>query len=390
MKVILNIESVKFPLTGIGRYTFELGRALQRSADLEKLILWSGLRPGQGWPEMKSLVAGNGIRFRAQIKNGVRAIPGAADLYLKLRRRLTAGRLKKYNDCLYHGPNFYLPPFDGPKVVTIHDLSFAVMPQTHPADRVRLMTAALEHAVKNADQIITISDFSRQEIGRVYNYPLNRIKTTYLAASESFRPRTPAETNPYLAQYGLKPGQYSLYVGTIEPRKNIIGLLDAYERLPLPLRRHYPLVISGFAGWNSSDIHQRMQKLRPQGWLHYLDFLPHDHLPILISGAALFLFPSLYEGFGLPPLEAMQSGVPVLVSDRASLPEVVGPAAPQLDPQDAGLWREWIQRGLEDDTWRRQAIKMGLERAAEFTWQRCAAKTAAAYQAAAASHGGST
>jgi alpha-1,3-rhamnosyl/mannosyltransferase len=129
-------------------------------------------------------------------------------------------------------------------------------------------------------------------------------------------------------------------------------------------------------------------KLSGQGWLRWTGPLTSNNLCLLMAGATIFLFPSLYEGFGLPPLEAMQSGVPVIVSNRASLPEVVGQAAVLLNPLDADLWKEWIQQGIENCRWRQIATNKGLERAAELSWQRCAEKTITAYKAAVRNTGG--
>jgi alpha-1,3-rhamnosyl/mannosyltransferase len=143
------------------------------------------------------------------------------------------------------------------------------------------------------------------------------------------------------------------------------------------------LVIAGAPGWLSQALIKRLAGLFGRGWLLYLNYCPGEELPLLMAGAALFLYPSLYEGFGLPPLEAMSCGVPVLVSDRASLPEVVGEAAPCLPALDETVWREAIRRGLEDAGWRQAAARAGLSRAAQFSWDRCAAETLAAYEEAA-------
>jgi alpha-1,3-rhamnosyl/mannosyltransferase len=168
----------------------------------------------------------------------------------------------------------------------------------------------------------------------------------------------------------------------VEPRKNISLLLDAYEELPDKLRQIYPLVIAGDCGWKSQDIHQRMTELATKGWLRYFGYFPNNDLPNLVAGATLFLFPSKYEGFGLPPLEAMSCSVPTIVSNRASLPEVAGQAIPCLDADDVNLWRDNIQRVLEDADWRQQLASAGAAQAAKFSWDRCASETLEAYKIA--------
>ena len=160
-------------------------------------------------------------------------------------------------------------------------------------------------------------------------------------------------------------------LGTIEPRKNIIRLLDAYELLPKAIRQKWPLILTGYRGWKSDDIHARIKDAERQGWAKYLGFLPAEELPLLYSGARLFVFPSLYEGFGLPVLEAMQSGVPVVCSDCASLPEVAGEAALLKDPDDLEGLAEAFLLVLDSDEHREHLILTANQQTKQFTWQRC-------------------
>ncbi|MDR1922647.1 MAG: glycosyltransferase family 4 protein [Candidatus Adiutrix sp.] len=382
MKVIFNIETVTYPLTGIGRYAYELGRALERSGRLENLMLWREYGPSYAWPDLTEVSSRPGNSLKGRLRNGLRNIGWAAKGYFRLKHLLMAKALNKHHDHLYHSPNFYLPPFVGPKVVSVHDLSFIAHPECHPAYRVTIMNDVLGQIQKLAQHIITISEFSKKEIAGTLGWPLDGITVTPLAAADVFHPRAAEALAPLLADYDLTPNSYSLFVGTIEPRKNIAVMLDAYECLPEYLRNRYPLVVSGFEGWLSGPLRGRLNRLARQGWLRYRGFLPSAHLPLLMAGARLFLFPSFYEGFGLPPLEAMQSGVPVIVSNKASLPEVVGQAAPKLDPGDVESWAEWIRRALEDEAWRREAVELGLRQAAGFSWDKCASKTLSAYDAA--------
>ena len=383
MKVILNIQSVTYPLTGIGRYVYELGGALARSGRLDDLVLWSGHGPCLAWPEPGALERPRlSARLARCLKGVLKKWPIALSALHGLNLKLTAGGLKNYPDHLYHGPNYYLPPGPGLKVATAHDLSTEALPECHPAYRRRLMSITLANMRQRADYLLTISEFSRREIIDRLSWPLERVRAVPLAASGIFRPRTTEEVRPVLAGLGLRPQGYGLFVGTVEPRKNIGLLLRAYESLPEKLRLSFPLVIAGAPGWLSQDLHRKLTELSGRGWLLYLNFLPSEKLPLVMAGAALFLYPSLYEGFGLPPLEAMSSGVPVLVSDRASLPEVVGEAAPCLPALDETIWREAIRRGLEDVEWRRAATQAGLTQADKFSWDRCAAETLAAYEEA--------
>ena len=267
-------------------------------------------------------------------------------------------------------------------MVTIHDLSTHTLASFHPPERVRFMHLEIEAALQRATLLLTDSEFTRQEVASYFHWPLERVRAVPLASAAEFYPRGTAEIAPVLNQYGLSPGAYCLYVGTIEPRKNIDRLLDAYALLPPAVRKAWPLILAGYRGWNSDALHARMRVAQAAGWLRYLDFVPAGHLPPLYAGARLFVFPSLYEGFGLPVLEAMASGVPVVCSTASSLPEVVGDAAATCDALDVDALSQLIAAGLQDEPWRMAATQKGLQRAARFSWQRCATDTIAAYQLA--------
>ena len=168
--------------------------------------------------------------------------------------------------------------------------------------------------------------------------------------------------------------------GTIEPRKNIEVLLDAYALLSKTVRQQWPLVLIGYQGWHSEQLHVRIEAAMSEGWAHYLGFVEADDLPLIYAGARIFVFPSLYEGFGLPVLEAMASGIPVVCSNASTLPEVAGDAAAMCEPQDVDALSELINRALQDECWREQAVKKGMQQAEKFSWQRCAKETAAVYK----------
>ena len=183
-----------------------------------------------------------------------------------------------------------------------------------------------------------------------------------------------------MAKYNLEYQRYSLYVGTIEPRKNLVVLLDAYSKLPLPLRMQYPLILTGYEGWNNEAIFKRIKAAEREGWVRYLGYLPAEELPVIFSGARTFCFPSLYEGFGLPVLEAMASGVPVVCSNSSSLPEVMGDAGLMCTPEDVDGLSQLLLKANEDEEWRTDAINKGLIRAKHFSWPLCAKRTIEVYQ----------
>lgn len=378
MKVILSIDPIKYPLTGIGRYAFELAGQLGNLPEIESLRFLRGARFSDSIAEPAHTPGIlSGIRGHL-LKNRL-----AVELYRLVMPRLKANALRGFEDHVFHGPNFYLPPFKGRSVVTMHDLSPYTWSNCHPPERVRYMRKEIELSLKRATMLITDSEFTRQEISAYFGWPLEKITAVPLACSDDFHPRTPEELRPVLGKYDLSPERYCLFAGTIEPRKNIPALLDAYEMLPYSIRRRWPLVLVGYKGWNSDTLHARILNAERSGWARYLGFVESGDLPVIYAGARLFTYPSLYEGFGLPVLESMASGVPVVCSNVSSLPEVVGDSAAMHEALDVTRLRDLIVAGLEDENWCDSARSKGLAQAAEFSWKRCAKETATVYQAVA-------
>lgn len=375
MKVILSVESIRFPLTGIGRYTLELARNLQSQPDMTELSYF-GARGLVGAIPTAQAQSGAGHK----LKRWVQRSHVVTEAYRASHDFLKARALRGRDDFIYHGPNFFLPRFAGLSVATFHDLSPFKWSQCLSPLRARFLQQELAATLERADALITDSLYTRQELADYFGWPLTRIYHVPLASSPEFHPRTAADLSPALARHGLLPGGYSLFVGTIEPRKNIETLLDAYGRLPLVQRQAFPLVLCGYQGWRSESIHARIKTAQAQGWARYLGFTSAQDLPLLFAGAHLFVFPSHYEGFGLPVLEAMSSGVPVVCSDSTSLPEVAGGAALMCGAQDVEQLTHLLNQGLTDDAWRRCAIEKGLENAGQYTWVRCARETMAVYR----------
>jgi len=381
LELILSVDAVRTPVTGIGRYALELAQRLACHPQVARVRLfcfgrWLSLPelarlsqpangPAAASPDMRSRLAGNALAVRA---------------YQALSQPLYKWRLRRESQALFHAPAYVLPPFPGRTVATIHDLSHALYPQFHPGTRVDYMNRALPETLRRADHLITDAESVRQEVMRHYGWPADRISAVALGVDASFQPRTAAQTAPVLQRYRLQAGTYTLYVGTIEPRKNLLGLLDAYQRLPPALRRCQPLVLAGSRGWHSDAIHARISQAVAAGWAHYLDYVAQDDLPFLYAGARLFAYPSFYEGFGLPPLEAMASGVPVVTSNASSLPEVVGSAALLVNPHDVLALSDALQQGLEDEGWRASATALGRQRAAALSWDACVEATLAVYR----------
>lgn len=384
MKVILAVDAVVAPLTGIGRYAVELVQRLPQHPLVEQMRFFSFGRWVDGAqlarlamaappseaalasprPSLRSRLAGNRLAVRA---------------YQALTPHFFGWRLRAEAPAVFHSPNYFLPPFPGRSVATFHDLSHLWFPQFHPAARIDYLQRALPDTLRRADFLITDAESVRLEVIRHFGWPADRIAAVPLGVDPIFRPRPGADLRPFLHRYGLPESGYTLYVGTIEPRKNLERLLAAYEALPAALRQRWPLVLAGSRGWRSEKIHDRLRKGAAAGWVQYLDFVAQHDLPLLYAGARLFAYPSLYEGFGLPPLEAMASGIPVVTSNVSSLPEVVGTAAMMVEPHDVAALTAALKRALEDDDWRVAAIELGLARAAKLGWAECIENTVSVY-----------
>ena len=378
MKVILSIDAVRFPLTGIGRYTYELAKHLKEIAEVKDLKFLSGYRFAN-LPEPEQVTATNEVSS-AKLRQTLLKNTLTRELYSLVSPLLKQPAIRGYTDHVYHGPNFYLPSFAGPSVCTFHDLSIFTWAHCHPPERVKYMRKEIAATLKRADMLITDTETTRQEVAAYFGWPLDKIRAVPLACSADFRPRNEAALSTVLTKHGLTMQGYSLYVGTIEPRKNLDVLLDAYALLPLAVRHQWPLVLIGYKGWRSEELHARIEKAVKEGWAHYLGFVEADDLPLIYAGARVFVFPSLYEGFGLPVLEAMASGIPAVCSNASTLPEVAGEAAAMCDPKDVDTLSEFINRALQDDNWRERAVKKGLLQAAKFSWKRCATETATVYK----------
>jgi len=376
VKVVLSVDPIKFPLTGIGRYTYELACGLLR-ADLNSLQFLQGSRLQSGIPTCTEAQPMSGV---PPWKKYALKSPLAVGLYKVLNPWQKGRALRGFEDHIFHSPNYYLPPFEGKSVVTMHDLSAFLLPQSHPPERVRYMQSEVQISLKRAAALITDTEYTRQEVAKFFSWPLERIFAIPLASSAAFRPHSETELTPVLQSLGLEAFGYTLFAGTVEPRKNLGVLLDAYSSLPARLRMRFPLVIAGYRGWGSHDLHLRIEAYQREGWLRYLGFVPQRQLPALMAGARLFVYPSLYEGFGLPVVEAMACGVPVICSNASTLPEVAGDAAAFHAPEDADTLIELLKTGMEDQAWRDSARLAGLAKAASYSWDRCTRQTITVYE----------
>lgn len=282
---------------------------------------------------------------------------------------------------LYHFPNFVIPPLTrGRKIVTIHDMSFFRFPQFAEEKNLRYLSAVIRDTAARADAIITDSRFSADEIQTLLGIERDRIFPVHLGVGADCK--RPAA--PLIAAAGQRLGlsrPYLLTVGTVEPRKNLPFLIEVFEQLK---GFDGDLVIAGMRGWKFEPILERMRVSPKAARIRYLEYVADADLPALYAGAQLFLLTSHYEGFGLPPLEAMACGTPVVSSTGGSLAEVLGEAAITLPAYEGAAWASAVERVLEDDALRDELVARGLRHAATFSWRETARRTFEIYRKVAA------
>lgn len=374
MRVILNVDAITAPLTGIGRYALELANGLATHAAIEELRLYSAFR----WVDDPAhALAAN--RTIAQLRRSVPFKTQALEVYTQLRSALFRAHTRRLRGFLLHTPNYILMPFEGPAVTTVHDLSALNYPETHPVERVRFLDRHLPRTLERADAVLTDSRFIAEEIHTRLGVPRAKLHTVALGVDPVYRPRAKDELAPALAMHGLVAGAYLLVVATQEPRKNLVRLVRAYAALAAAQRARHPLVIVGARGWLNHELERTLGPLEASGSARRLGYVSEEALPLIYAGARAFAFPSLYEGFGLPVLEAMASGVPVLTSNVSSMPEVGADIALGVDPLDEDALRAGLEHILDDDTWRADAITRGPRHARQFPWSRCVDDTVAVY-----------
>lgn len=362
MKLILSVDAITPPLSGIGRYTWELAARMERAREVERVRYFRN----EQWirrPEtlLREPVPGTPRRFK---------LPRWA-------KRCYWPRACRGH--VFHGTNYFLPPYAENGVVTVHDLSVVKFPELHPLERVRQFEASFQKTLDLSVHLITHTETTRTEVMRYFAWPADRITAIYPGVAPGFSQRSAQTLIPALARFKLSPGAYALCVSTIEPRKRIDALLNAYARLPARLRVECPLILIGSSGWLNESVQEKIASGLREGWLCYLGYVGEADLHALLAGARLFVYPSAYEGFGLPMAEAMASGVPVVTSDRSCLPEVAGGAARLINPDDIDAFVVALEEGLTDETWRENAIKCGLQVASRYDWARCVAQTIAVY-----------
>lgn len=358
MRIAIDIREAVGKRAGKGRYVFELVNALARLESPHDFHLYSST------PFTWQLPA----NFHARV---------IAHEGLGWHRRLAKECVKDQID-VYLATLSYLGVIFAqvPSVLVVHDLAVF---QRHFKSRAKsrlVERLTLRPALKKAARVIAVSQFTAMELGRYVPGAKDKTVVVPLAASDAYQGRPSKDYAEVLQQkFELTDKNYILFTGTIEPRKNIETLIKAYAGLPEELRRRYPLVIAGKRGWDYDPVFDTVAQLNLTERVKFLDYVSDEDLPSLFNGATLFAFPSFYEGFGLPVLEAMQSGLPVVTSNADMLLEVSGTAGLTSDPTDVTAMTANIRRVLEDDKLRAELSLKSLKQASQFSWEKAARET---------------
>jgi alpha-1,3-rhamnosyl/mannosyltransferase len=372
VRVVLSVDALAPVLTGIGRYSWELTTRLPLFLGSDNVRY---IRQRRWVEDPSQLLQPYAPRRRTAPDKFLRRLRINPPLWFTEQRLKRACRGK-----VFHSPNYFLPSCADIGVVTVHDLSVFKFPETHPVERLRQFEREFGRSIAGAAHLITDSEAIRREVIDFLVWPSEKITAVPLGVSVDFSPKPGKALMACVQKYGLTVDAYTLCVSTLEPRKNIENLLHAYCYLTYALRAQFPLILAGSAGWLRGALHEKMDRYARQGWIRYLGYVPEEDLPALYAGAHLFVLPSYYEGFGLPVLEAMASGVPVVTSNRSSLPEITQGAALLADPDDVDTMARLITKGLCDTTWRSSARSNGLAVAQGYSWQRCVEQTVGVYK----------
>jgi glycosyltransferase involved in cell wall biosynthesis len=368
MTIYVDISAGVHNRAGLGRYAASLARALV-AHDPGHFAFFYNKSGDVRFPEGLG-----GVRART-VRAGYK--PWRMAVWLGQLAGLGFDRLLPDAD-LYHATEHLLMPMRRvPTVLTVHDLIFHIFPQHHKRLNYWYLNATMPLYCRRASAIIAVSQATRRDLVRLYGLDPAKITVVDEAAAPHFAPAAPAQVATARARYHL-PERYVLHVGTIEPRKNLSRLLEAVHRLR-QAGEDVRLVVVGSRGWLYEGFFQRLEELALGDAVQLPGYVPDADLPAVYSGATLAAVPSHYEGFGLPVLEAMACGTPVVCSATSSLPEVGGNAARYFDPSDAEAMTDAILAVWRDSALQEAMRRQGLARAAQFSWQRAAAETMAVY-----------
>lgn len=361
MKIAFDSYPIASPsLSGVGTHAYNIASRIAESSDFEcELLLYDFMNHHKSAEILSKRIPGTPILQNNILPYGI---------YAKIWDYvpISYNHLFGSDADIYHFFNFIVPPKTKGKIInTVHDLVFYTFPETMDKSNYRRMTANTKRSCDMSDIVITVSENSRRELMTYMNIPENKIRIVYNGVNhDMFNRNAPENTDISL------PSDYILYIGTLEPRKNLLTLLEAYSKTHAS-KEGVKLVIAGANGWEYKEIYRKARALKTE--VIFTGYIPSEKLPSLYKSAKVFAFPSLYEGFGIPPLEAMACGTPVVSTNVSSLPEVVGDAAVTVqNPKSAAELADALDRAVYDENLIKQCTEKGFAQAEKFTWEKSA------------------
>jgi glycosyltransferase involved in cell wall biosynthesis len=371
IKVRIGIDATALPPqpVGAGNYIIQLIRALVKANFDHQLVIYTQ----QHSPDLINLPADAEVEWRivSDMTPGFRLVWEQTSFPGLIRR-------DKVN--LLHSLHYTKPlRLQCASVVTFHDMTFFLYPQLHTRARRLFFPPMMKLSAKQADEIVTVSESTRRDVIRLLGVDPDKVSTTQLGVDASFRVIDDLQAKKVIVTKYDLPEEFILYLGTIEPRKNLPLLMRAY-RLLVDSGTRLKLILVGKYGWMYQEVFNLVSELNLEDMVRFTGYIPQDELPLVYNLASLFVYPTIYEGFGIPVLEAMACGVPVISSDIASLPEIVGEAGILVPAGDLGAYFSAMKLVTDDQDLRGKLIDQGKLRASEFSWERTAQLTQQVYQ----------
>lgn len=369
MRIGIDATALPPQPVGAGNYIIHLVRALVALDSGDEFVIFAQ----QGGASLINIPDGNGVEWiiLPDRNPGIRLIWEQIS-FPKLVQRSGVDLLHS----LHYTRPVWLPC---KSVVTYHDMTFFLYPHLHARSKRVFFPMAIRASARQADALIAVSESTRQDAIRILGIPPQKITTAQLGVDPSFTPISDIEQKRRIAEKYHLPKKFILYVGLVEPRKNLPKLISAYKK-SVDNGIEHKLVVVGRYGWMYEEVFRQIEALNLKDNVFLAGYISQEDLPMVYNLASLFVYPTLYEGFGLPSLEAMACGLPVISTNVSSLPEIIGDAGVLVPPDDVDSLYQAIQKVLKDEKLSEDLIQKGLEQAAKFTWERTARSTLQVYR----------
>lgn len=362
--ILIDAKVLLSPFTGIARYTYENSKRIKQSDDYN--VYFNYIYPSKNLLENRNQKTKSKFTINLLSKNR----------FLKKYKRKLINAINIFDHKIYDiywQPNIIPNPHIKAKniVSTVHDLSFLHYPKSHPKERIDYFKKNFVKQVSKSSYIITGSNYTKEEIVKYLHFSPNKVRVISHGIDHNLYKKYPNNILNKTKQKFNLPDNFLLFVGSIEPRKNLLTLLKAFNSLQEEIKQKYPLFLVGASGWKNEDI---LQEINQSPHINYIGYIKDEELPHIYNLATVFIYPSLYEGFGIPPLEAMACATPTIVSNTTAMPEICQDATLYINPADTSDIKDKILLLLRNENLQRELIEKGLQRVKKFTWEKSAQK----------------